>query len=61
MTTDKQKLHQSWIDACINESTKRLTKWEEDFLESISDQLTNTGSLSDRQAEILERIYTEKV
>lgn len=58
---ERAKLHQNWIDACVNESKKRLTKWEENFLESISDQLTRTGSLSDRQAEILERIYQEKV
>ncbi len=56
----KQDLHRSWIDACVNESKKRLSKWEEDFLESISDQLERTGSLSERQAEILERIYAEK-
>jgi hypothetical protein len=59
--TKLQELQHGMIDACINESTKRLTKWEEGFLESISDQLERTGSLSERQAEILERIYTEKV
>ena len=58
--TEKQKLYKSWIDACINESKRRLSKWEEEFLESISDQLTNRGDLSERQAEILERIYSEK-
>ncbi len=57
---NKQKLHESWIEACLNESVKRLTKWEEEFLESISDQIARTGSLSERQIEILERIYTEK-
>jgi len=63
MTTKQElaKLHHAWIDACVNESKKRLSKWEEDFLTSISDQLTNTGSLSEKQVEILERIYTEKV
>ncbi len=65
MTTKAERaaIYRSWIDACLNESKKRLTKWEEDFLESISDQLDQTGSLSERedgQAEILERIYTEK-
>ncbi len=54
------KLHRSWIDACVNESKRRMSKWEEEFLESISDQLDRTGSLSERQAEILERIYAEK-
>lgn len=63
MTTnsDRQKLYENWIEACLNESKKRLTRWEEEFLESISDQIARTGSLSERQAEILERIYVEKV
>jgi len=57
---EKEKLYHSWIDACINEHKKRLSKWEEEFLESISDQLDRSGTLSERQAEILERIYAEK-
>ncbi len=56
-----QELHQSLIDACLTESKKRLGKWEVDFLTSVADQLSNTGSLSEKQVEILERIYTEKV
>jgi len=39
---------------------KPLTKWETDFLESIGDQFKMRGSLTVRQAEILERIYNEK-
>lgn len=57
---DAQALHASWIEACLTESKKRLTPWEENFLNSINDQLTLSGSLSDKQIEILERIYTEK-
>ena len=53
--------YEEWIDACLNAATKRLTKWEEDFLLSIQDQLNRTGSLSQKQIDILERIYTEKV
>ncbi len=37
-----------------------LSKWEEDFLISISDQFDRRGTLSDKQFEILERIYAEK-
>jgi len=40
---------------------RNLTNWENSFLESISDQLTRTGSLSEKQEEILERIYVDKV
>lgn len=44
----------------ITEEATRLTKWEEDFIESIKSQLEERGSLSPKQAEILERIYVEK-
>lgn len=39
---------------------KRLTSWELSFLESVSDQFTSRGSLSEKQVEVLERIYAEK-
>ena len=39
---------------------KELTKWERDFIDSISDQFDRRGSLSDKQFEILENIYAEK-
>jgi hypothetical protein len=39
---------------------KNLTKWEEDFVASINEQFTKWNKLSDRQFEILEKIYTEK-
>lgn len=39
---------------------KPLTKWEEGFIIDMRDQWDRTGSLSDRQFEILERIYAEK-
>jgi len=37
-----------------------LTKWEEDFIESVDEQFTERGGLSDRQIEILEKIYAGK-
>lgn len=40
--------------------TRRLTAWELQFLESVSDQFTRRGSLSERQFGTLERIYAEK-
>jgi hypothetical protein len=39
---------------------KTLTEWELGFLESAKDQFDRRGALTDRQFEILERIYTEK-
>lgn len=34
-----------------------LTQWESDFITSINDQYEKKKNLSDRQCEILERIY----
>lgn len=39
---------------------KELTEWEDNFIISIRDQFNRKRSLSDRQFEILERIYAEK-
>jgi hypothetical protein len=47
-----------WVEA--SQQSGHLTKWEESFLESVSEQIEEHGSLSERQAEILERIYVEK-
>ena len=58
---DDQTLWRSWIDACLTEATKPLSTWEQDFIQSISDDLTFTGRLSEKQVEVLERLYTEKV
>lgn len=49
------------IDRCLTEG-KQLTLWEQDtFLPSISEQLDRVGKLSEKQQEILDKIYTEKV
>lgn len=37
-----------------------LTSWEENFIISIEDQFSNRGFLTDKQFDILERIYAEK-
>lgn len=49
------------IERCINEG-KNLSDWEKNqFLPSIQEQLDRTGHLSEKQQELLDRIYTEKV
>lgn len=48
-----------WIDA-VNETGRGLTDWEEDFMETISEQFETSQSMSARQEEILEKIYAEK-
>lgn len=58
MTKDKDII-ENWIET-VNTEGKKLSKWELDFMESITDQFASKNWLSDRQEEILERIYTEK-
>jgi hypothetical protein len=55
----RQVLIKTMLEA-LETPYKTLTKWEEDFVESLTDQFQRKGWLSDRQFEILERIYAEK-
>jgi hypothetical protein len=58
MKQDKETIT-VWIDK-IQEEGRGLSKWEQDFVQSVSNQFCERGSISDRQEEILERIYAEK-
>ena len=55
MITD---FYQDWVDRILVEA--KLTQWEQDFVDSINRQLRLGVKLSARQAEWLERIYSEK-
>lgn len=55
-----QALLQSWIDAIVEEASDKLSSWETEFIDSIQAQLLKRGQLSQKQEEILERIYAEK-
>lgn len=48
-----------WIET-VNLEGKNLTKWEESFMESITEQFMTRKWISDKQEEILERIYAER-
>jgi hypothetical protein len=48
-----------WLSE-IHENGVNLTTWEADFVESIVSQRERGRKLSDKQVEILERIYAEK-
>lgn len=58
MTKSKEVIRE-WIKL-VNDEGHDLTKWEEDFMESITQQFYETASISDRQEEILETIYANK-
>ena len=57
--TYKPEVIADWFEQ-IEQRGRGLSKWEEDFVESVSEQFARRGSLSDRQIEILERIYADK-
>lgn len=51
----------SWIAALDPPAIKQtLSDWEQHFVSSLSFQLARTGTVSQKQAEIIERIYAEK-
>lgn len=52
------RIHRMFV--ALETPSKDLTEWEEQFLESILKQFTQKGTLSDKQFEILDRIYAEK-
>lgn len=41
-------------------SMHRLNQWEQDFIESINDQFTNRGTLTEAQMAKLESIVNDK-
>lgn len=53
------KLAEHYLDT-IETSGRNLTKWESDFVESVSDQVGTKLFVSTKQLDILERIYAEK-
>lgn len=57
--TNNSKVIKDWLKA-LESPRRELTAWENDFVESVSDQFTQQGSISDKQETILERIYAEK-
>ena len=59
MSRQETDEHKRWVE-CIKTEGCRLTPWEEQFVSDIGDRLDSGYTLSDRQVEILERIYAEK-
>lgn len=49
---------QHMINHC-SDFTDKLSDWENQFLESVSDQFDRNGSLSPKQVAVLEGIYTK--
>ena len=58
MSQQDPKVYREWLERCLDEGN--LTKWEDSFCVSLVNQLDRGRTLSEKQAETLERIYTEK-
>lgn len=58
MTKEPQVI-EHWINM-VNIEGRDLTKWEEDFMFSITEQWAARKSISDKQEAVLERIYVHK-
>ena len=43
----------------IEDYTERLTEWEKQFVGSVLEQLEQHGTLSEKQQEIVERVYVK--
>ena len=54
--SDEFKTIKIQIDA-LEAEFEQLTDWEREFVDSVSDQFTNTGKLSIKQMTKLEQIY----
>jgi hypothetical protein len=59
MDPEKKKLIEHMFQL-LETPSKSLTKWEEDFVESVQEFYQVNKRLSDKQFEVLERIYAEK-
>ena len=58
MTKDPDII-EHWLTT-IKDEGRNLTKWEEDFVDNIMDQWSQRRFISDKQEDILERIYAER-
>lgn len=54
------KIYKDWIKTIIEEASDTLSDWEGNFIDSIETQLARGYTLSQRQDEILEKIYAAR-
>lgn len=53
------KTYIEWCNAILQNGVD-VSSWEEEFTTSVKEQLEKYRRISDRQAEILEKIYSDK-
>ena len=55
--TSEERDEVAGMIAQVADNSDQLNDWEREFIESISEQFDNRGSLSPKQKEILEKLY----
>jgi hypothetical protein len=61
-TRNTAAVQKEWVEAimsAIAHDTARISAWEMDFIESVETQLGDGRTLSEKQSEVLERIYNK--
>jgi uncharacterized coiled-coil DUF342 family protein len=53
---ERRKMIERMVDYCMDKRDE-LSQWEASFIESINEQFSQRNNLTDRQCEILEKIY----
>jgi hypothetical protein len=53
---EREKMINRMLNVCADNEEK-LSSWELDFTHSVDNQFHDKGTLTDRQCEILEKIY----
>ena len=53
-------LHEQWLEALLEDGVN-LTAWETDFLDSLLEWMGKGRDLTEKQAAVLEDIYTKRV
>lgn len=59
MTPEDLKLAEYFVDTLVT-AGRELTEWETKFVTSVEMQLLERHFISDKQFQILERIYTDR-
>lgn len=61
LTREEQEVYLNLIRELHDGATKELSLWEVDFLNSIDNQITAYGTLTDKQKVRLNKLYEEKI
>lgn len=49
-----------WLLDCVTDDIDKLNEWEQAFVRSVEERFRKYADVSDKQYDILERIYEEK-